>query len=169
MLVSPQAVGVANAPRPPNSAPPILMVALMPEITFAGNKQPINISTFHNISANLARVNYEFGIPILLRFCHEMNGPWSAYGQQPVDFIRVWRQFVPILRNYTNMTAMLWAPNIVESYPYMPYQVLTNLTDPNSVAMDTNKDGIIDAADDGYTPYWPGAEYVDWVGISVGF
>jgi hypothetical protein len=33
--------------------------------------------------------------------------------------------------------------------------------------MDTNGDGIVDVRDDPYTPYYPGDNYVDWVGMSV--
>jgi hypothetical protein len=33
--------------------------------------------------------------------------------------------------------------------------------------LDTNKDGKIDWRDDPYSGYYPGDEYVDWVGISI--
>lgn len=33
--------------------------------------------------------------------------------------------------------------------------------------LDTNNDGKLTQADDPYAPYWPGVEYVDWVGLSV--
>lgn len=33
--------------------------------------------------------------------------------------------------------------------------------------MDTNKDGRLNLLDDPYTPYYPGDEYVDWIGLSV--
>lgn len=36
-----------------------------------------------------------------------------------------------------------------------------------SQAMDTNGDGIVDVRDDPYTPYYPGNDVVDWVGMSV--
>ena len=38
---------------------------------------------------------------------------------------------------------------------------------PNFQAMDTNGDGQLTMADDMYTPYYPGDEYVDWVGMSI--
>jgi hypothetical protein len=33
--------------------------------------------------------------------------------------------------------------------------------------MDTNGDGVLDNSDDPFTPYYPGDDMVDWVGISV--
>ncbi|KAJ3087288.1 hypothetical protein HK102_011435, partial [Quaeritorhiza haematococci] len=33
--------------------------------------------------------------------------------------------------------------------------------------LDTNRDGNITAADDPYSPYYPGDEWVDWVGLTL--
>lgn len=38
---------------------------------------------------------------------------------------------------------------------------------PDFKAMDTNGDGLLTMADDMYTPFYPGDEYVDWVGLSI--
>lgn len=55
----------------------------------------------------------------------------------------------------------LHAPN---RYPYsMPLP--TNVTEAN--ALDTSGDGDLTVADSPFSPYWPGDEYVDWVGLSV--
>lgn len=32
--------------------------------------------------------------------------------------------------------------------------------------LDTNGNGVLDQEDDPFTPYFPGPEYVDWVGLS---
>ncbi|KAJ3016734.1 hypothetical protein HKX48_003901 [Thoreauomyces humboldtii] len=34
-------------------------------------------------------------------------------------------------------------------------------------ALDTNKDGVYNNEDDGYAPFYPGSQYVDWVGLST--
>lgn len=33
--------------------------------------------------------------------------------------------------------------------------------------MDTNSDGKVDMWDDMYTPFYPGDDWVDWVGMSI--
>jgi hypothetical protein len=38
---------------------------------------------------------------------------------------------------------------------------------PECAVMDTNGDGAIDMYDDMYTPYYPGDDWVDWVGMSI--
>jgi len=42
-----------------------------------------------------------------------------------------------------------------------------NRRDAELVAMDTNKDGVINMLDDPYSPYFPGADYVEWIGLST--
>lgn len=34
-------------------------------------------------------------------------------------------------------------------------------------ALDTNDDGWVDMADDPYTPFYPGDQWVDWVGLNM--
>lgn len=41
----------------------------------------------------------------------------------------------------------------------------TNTTEAD--ALDTNGDGQFTVADSPFAPYWPGDDYVDWVGLSV--
>lgn len=44
-------------------------------------------------------------------------------------------------------------------------QLPTNTTEAN--ALDTNGDGQFSVLDSPFAPYWPGDDYVDWVGLSV--
>lgn len=44
-------------------------------------------------------------------------------------------------------------------------QLPTNTTEAN--ALDTNGDGAFSVLDSPFAPYWPGDDYVDWVGLSV--
>ena len=52
-----------------------------------------------------------------------------------------------------------------------PYHPEINCADASRQAeckiMDTNGDGVIDMYDDMFTPYYPGDEWVDWVGMSI--
>lgn len=71
---------------------------------------------------------------------------------------------------------MVWAPNVGVFYPWTTGGSITlpaNGT-ANFLELDTNKDGVIDFADDPYLPYCtpplnvdPGDEFVDWVGLSL--
>ncbi|KAI9203316.1 uncharacterized protein BJ171DRAFT_569028 [Polychytrium aggregatum] len=68
---------------------------------------------------------------------------------------------------------MMWAPNVGVGYPWStpgaasptPKSPVDNLVDFS--LLDTNRDGTINALDDPYSPFFPGREYVDWVGVSL--
>jgi hypothetical protein len=75
---------------------------------------------------------------------------------------------------------MVWSPNIGNQYPFAysgfgPNVPTFDETDPirlaNFAALNTNNEGasanIIDFNDDPYGPYYPGDEFVDWIGISA--
>lgn len=64
---------------------------------------------------------------------------------------------------------MLWAPGVGIGYPYLgeQYPMQCDIYPDECAALDTNGDGNITQSDDMYDPYWPGAEYVDFVGMSV--
>ena len=55
--------------------------------------------------------------------------------------------------------------------PFTPQSgTLTARTAANATefaALDTNKDGTFNERDDPYSPYYPGNEFVDWVGSSI--
>ena len=62
---------------------------------------------------------------------------------------------------------MVWSPNIGEAYPWAEGGPSKPVT-PETTSLDTNGDGLIsEGVDDPYMPYWPGPEYVDWVGFSL--
>ncbi|KAJ3010351.1 UNVERIFIED_CONTAM: hypothetical protein HDU68_002177 [Siphonaria sp. JEL0065] len=75
---------------------------------------------------------------LFLRFAPEMNGDWFIYGQKPTEFIDLWKRMHTILNNIAPQVPIVWSPN----YNGPPNQ-------------------------EPYDPYWPGTEFVDWVGISV--
>ncbi|KAJ3124405.1 hypothetical protein HK100_011245 [Physocladia obscura] len=101
---------------------------------------------------------------VMLRFAPEMNGYWFSYGLQPVKFVSEWKRIVTAVRAVTNRVAFVWSPNSGNLYPFGATKP-SNATE--AAALDTNNNGELDNGDDPYTPYWPGAEYVDWVGISL--
>ncbi|KAI9346460.1 glycoside hydrolase superfamily [Obelidium mucronatum] len=117
------------------------------------------------------------GHKVFLRFAPEMNGNWFNYGQDPASFISTWIRCITAWRNTLGANAknvaFIWSPNSGNGYPY-PGGI--SWPNPNSTAqfdidriklLDTNKNGKLDPLDDPYAPYYPGDEYVDWVGISI--
>ncbi|KAI9138848.1 glycoside hydrolase superfamily [Paraphysoderma sedebokerense] len=108
----------------------------------------------------MAQVN-DMGVPVLLRFAHEFNGPWYSWGTKPTLFKKHWISLTNAIRKKATLTSMMWSPNSAENYPWAA------IAEANRAELDTNGDGQLTSADDPYTPYWPGEEYVDWVGISL--
>ncbi|KAJ3084725.1 hypothetical protein HDU99_006159 [Rhizoclosmatium hyalinum] len=117
------------------------------------------------------------GHQVFFRFASEMNGSWFQYGQDPIGFVNAWRKFVTYWRKAlgpnASKVAFIWSPNSGNGYPFLKQEFSFNVsaTDAKSLAnfkaLDTNGDGVYDKLDDPYTPFYPGDEYVDWVGISI--
>ena len=111
--------------------------------------------------ANQCKEYNDAGRPVFVRFGPEMNGNWFAYSQQPSAFQSVWKQVYNAINQVTNNTALIWSPNM----GYTPVSAVQG--SPDFVLLDTNHDGVLDQNDDFYLPYYPGDEYVDWVGLSI--
>jgi hypothetical protein len=157
------------------------------EITVIADDPLSEISNehFYKFAQLMRRVNTQYGTPVLLRFLHgifnhfyflEMNGNWLMYGQKPRQFKQAFVTMSSYIKHLTNLTAMVWSPNIAGGYPYGGKELpSSSSTDPMDQAnfqdMNTNNQGssnnVIDASDDPYGPYYPGDEWVDWVGLSV--
>ena len=107
------------------------------------------------------------GVPIILRFAHEMNGSWYRWGQDPAAYIAAFRRVAAAVHERAPGVAMLWAPNSGSGYPFegSPYRAPAG--SPAEKALDTDGDGALTATDDPYAPYWPGDDAVDWVGMSA--
>jgi hypothetical protein len=45
-------------------------------------------------------------------------GNWMPYGMSPTTQIAAWRKLSVAVRAQTNMTGLLWSPNIGGGYPY---------------------------------------------------
>ncbi|KAI9023991.1 glycoside hydrolase superfamily [Hyaloraphidium curvatum] len=110
--------------------------------------------------AQACRYLNDRGLRILLNFGHEGNGYWYKYGGQPKKYREAWRRVSTAVRAVAGeMTALVWHMNsVIPNYWANGMQ-----WDPE---LDTNGNGVIDREDDPFTPYFPGPEYVDWVGLS---
>ncbi|KAJ3021118.1 UNVERIFIED_CONTAM: hypothetical protein HDU68_009793 [Siphonaria sp. JEL0065] len=118
------------------------------------NKLAIQLDNISNPSKSSRRV--------MVRFAPEFNGNWFSYGQQPTRFVKEFRRIVTAIRKVTNRVAFVWAPNAGNNYPFGGPLAAAEIS-----VLDTNKNGQLDLGDDPFTAYWPGSEYVDWVGLSL--
>jgi hypothetical protein len=106
---------------------------------------PIDGGSFDGLIARNARRLRRFGRPLMLRWGWEMNGDWYAWsaaknGEDASGYVRSWRRIHDIFRaeKATNVS-FVWSPNWNDSP---------------------------DVAWNRMARYYPGDDYVDWVGVS---
>jgi mannan endo-1,4-beta-mannosidase len=83
-----------------------------------------------------------YRLAVIVSFGHEMNGSWYSWGYRhtsPAEFVAAWRHVVRVFRDAgaTNVT-WLWTANVFQH----------------------GRLGVASPA-----PWWPGRQYVTWVGI----
>lgn len=107
------------------------------------------------------------GVPVIVRFAHEMNGSWYAWGQQPEEYVAAFRRVATAVHEQVPGAAMMWAPNYGGGYPFDGGAHAAPDGSAAAAVLDTDGDGDVTGVDDPYGPYYPGDEYVDWVGMSL--
>ncbi|GAB1640971.1 glycosyl hydrolase [Krasilnikovia sp. MM14-A1259] len=125
---------------------PDLPERAVPMISWRGTKySAVNGGAADALIARAARRIAQYGRPVMLRYAWEMNGFWFPWGgakndDDPDGYIACWRRVHRIFRQAgARNVSWVWSPNWHS-----------------------------DPAEDWNTPqaYYPGDEYVDWVGIS---
>ncbi|MDR6620794.1 glycosyl hydrolase [Sinomonas atrocyanea] len=106
------------------------------------------------------------GVPVLVRFGQEMNGAWYPWGQKPAQYIEKFREVAAAVHSSPG-SGTVWAPNEGGGYPFDGGDYEAKPGTADFAALDTDKDGRLTQKDDPYSPYWPGDDAVDWVGLSV--
>jgi hypothetical protein len=131
--------------------------------------EPLNaITTEQAADLGTALAGYDAaGVPILLRFAEEMNGSWQTWGQQPAAYVAAFRLVANEVRARAPRTRMVWSPAYAGGYPFRDAKSALELPKADFAALDTNGDGQLTEADDGYLPYYPGDDVVDWVGLTA--
>jgi hypothetical protein len=119
-----------------------------------------------DVAALLDEINDE-GVPVIVRFGHEMNGSWYEWGQQPTEYIATFRLLAEALRKGARGSATMWAPNNAGGYPFTGGPATAVQGTADFALLDTDGDGALTIADDAYAPYYPGDDVVDWVGMSL--
>ncbi len=105
-----------------------------------------------------------FGVPMFLRWNHEMNGSWHDWSHKPSLYVQKFDEFAAIIHARAPNVAMVWAPNEASDYPFDVSDMTPGIYFDE---MDTNGDGQITSSDDPYSPWYPADISVDWVGLSV--
>ncbi len=99
----------------------------------------INAGEFDDYFETWARDAKAEGDPVFLRFGFEFNGDWFSWSGDPKGYIGAWRRIHAIFERVgADNVKWVWAPNV------------TSVPDTPSNNMHR---------------YYPGDEYVDWVGI----
>lgn len=78
----------------------VLELSAMP--TIKASQIPDEFYT--NFALFMRKMNSKYGVPILLRFMHEMNGNWMTYGLQPTGQKQAWIKLSNAIRAQTNLT-----------------------------------------------------------------
>lgn len=107
------------------------------------------------------------GVPVIVRFAHEMNGSWYAWGQQPRAYVAAFGRIATAVHRLAPGSATMWAPNYGGGYPFLGGRYAARKGSADYRALDTDGNGVVDGRDDPYAPYWPGDDAVDWVGVSL--
>jgi len=115
----------------------------------------------------VARAWTDHGVPMFVRFAHEMNGTWYPWSQQPEAYVKAFRTVAAAVHERSPSSAMIWAPNQGSGYPFTGGKYAAARGSKDVAALDTNADGKLDATDDPYAPYYPGDDAVDWIGVSL--
>jgi len=106
-------------------------------------------------------------VPVVLRFGHEMNASWYAWGEQPTEYVDAYRRVALAVRHAAPGVALAWGPNYGGGYPFPGGPFEAQAGRPGFAASDTDHDGRLTAADDPYAPYYPGDDVVDIVGLTM--
>lgn len=138
-----------------------LMLTLEP----VGGLRTVTDPALADLTRTLTRWN-EAGTPVLVRFAHEMNGSWYAWGQQPTEYAPAFRRVAAAVRA-APASRILWSPNEGGSYPFGGGRHGARPGTADFAALDTDSDGRLTQRDDPYAPYYPGDDAVDWVGLSL--
>ncbi|OIH94064.1 MULTISPECIES: OpgC domain-containing protein [unclassified Curtobacterium] len=142
----------------------VLVVSLLPGSSLGS----LDAADARAANALFQDAHDQYGTQVLVRFAPQMNGTWVRWGQQPTDFVSAFRSLATAVHGGDSDARMVWSPSYGAGYPFGESAGrLRDLSTADVTKLDTDGDGRLTAADDPYEPYWPGAEAVDWVGLSM--
>ncbi|KAJ3309326.1 hypothetical protein HDU76_003653 [Blyttiomyces sp. JEL0837] len=145
----------------------MLQIIVKPSI----NVEDVPDSRLRELALLVKSFNENLKVPVYVVYCPELNANWNpTYGMRPFQTLKSFRTLADYVHLVTNMTAMVWTPALGVNYPFLGngFALPNTVSDPtNLVMLDTNRNGKLDKNDDPYGPYYPGDQYVDWVGLTM--
>ncbi|MEX5270534.1 OpgC domain-containing protein [Kocuria sp. CPCC 205290] len=118
------------------------------------------------LAGQLADALEGFEGTVFVRFAPQMNASWVPWGQQPEAYTEAFRAVAAALDAELEDPVMVWSPTAGTDYPFRaPTSVAPEGAD--LATLDTDGSGVWDGDDDAYSPYYPGDDVVDWVGLSA--
>ena len=126
----------------------------------------VNSGKAAEFAGNLKQVAEGFPGKLLIRFAPDMNSNWVPWGQQPETYVSAFRTVAQAFSD-VDAAVMVWQPFLGRDYPFSPGHNAPSPGTAGFAALDTNGDGAWNHDDDAYSPYYPGEESVDWVGLSA--
>ncbi|MGU3437507.1 OpgC domain-containing protein [Actinomycetes bacterium M1A6_2h] len=140
------------------------VVTLEPQIAL-GNLTTDDADTMAQLLADLRK---QLGTEFYVRFGPEMNGSWYSWGQQPEAYVSAFRTVADSVHRAVPSASMLWTPSYGAGYPFGNARgAVPGTGNRDTAALDTDGDGTVTGADNPYSPYYPGDDAVDWVGLSL--
>ncbi|MFI7585089.1 OpgC domain-containing protein [Kocuria sp. M1N1S27] len=116
------------------------------------------------LAAQVADVAEGYEGMVFVRFAPQMNASWVPWGQQPEAYTEAFRAVAAAFDEELAELVMVWSPTAADEYPFRAPST-TNTEGGALGALDTTGDGVWDFDDDAYSPYYPGDDVVDWVGL----
>jgi hypothetical protein len=116
-----------------------------------------------DVASDLAGVLGAPSDPLYLAFAPDMNSNWQSWGQQPDAYRAAFNTIADAVHRELPGAVMVWSPTWGGGYPFAAAAPATGVLQQ----LDTNNDGTVDGGDDPYSPYYPGDNAVDWVGLSL--
>jgi len=120
------------------------------------------------LNSRLESYRSQYDAVQLVRFAPEMNGSWVSWGQQPTAYVRAFERMAEAVHAGSSQAETVWSPSYAAGYPFERADGrLDSVTTRDRLTLDTDRDGLITEADDPYGPYFPDADAVDRVGLSM--
>lgn len=128
----------------------------------------ITADTASAFAGKMADLTGSFKGQVLIRFAPHMNASWVEWGQQPTAYRSAFQAVAAAFNDLeASRTAMVWEPYLGRDYPFNRHRNAPVPGSEDFALLDTNGDGGWDGSDAAYSPYYPGDEAVDWVGLTA--